>query len=99
MTGALISRQGSTMRPYQLAWWLILVIRGYRRFVSPLLGQNCRYNPTCSTYALVAITRYGSVRGGWMASKRLGRCHPFREGGNDPVPEPATTDTDQERSI
>ena len=87
MTGTLISDQGSTLRPYQPAWWLTRLISGYRRFLSPLLGRNCRYNPTCSAYAMEAITRYGSLRGGWVAVKRIGRCHPFREGGNDPVPD------------
>ena len=87
MTGATMTRKGSTLRPYQLSWWLIRLIRGYRRFISPLLGQSCRYHPTCSAYALEAISRYGSVRGGWLATKRLGRCHPFRSGGNDPVPD------------
>lgn len=77
----------SPLRPYHPAWWLAAGIRGYRRFISPLLGQNCRYHPTCSSYALESITRYGSIRGGWMAAKRIGRCHPFREGGHDPVPD------------
>jgi len=86
MTGAMAT-QTATLRPYQLAWWLALGIRGYRRFISPLLGQNCRYHPTCSSYSLEAITRYGAFRGGWLAAKRIGRCHPFRDGGNDPVPE------------
>lgn len=75
------------LRVYHPAWWLAAAIRGYRRLLSPLLGKNCRYTPTCSAYALEAITRYGSMRGGWMAAKRIGRCHPFREGGNDPVPD------------
>ncbi len=92
MTGALISPQRGTLRPYQIAWWLTRLIGAYRRFISPLLGQNCRYNPTCSGYALEAITRYGSLRGGWLAAKRIGRCHPFRAGGNDPVPDLAPRD-------
>ena len=87
MTGATMRRSSPELRPYHLAWWLTLVIRGYRRFISPLLGQNCRYNPTCSAYALESISRYGSLRGGWLAAKRIGRCHPFRDGGNDPVPD------------
>lgn len=96
MTGAAIVQQGKTLRPYQFAWWLTRLIRSYRRFVSPLLGQNCRYNPTCSSYSLEAITRFGSIRGGWMAVKRIGRCHPFREGGNDPVPELTPRNIDHE---
>ena len=88
------SQQGSTMRP--LAWGLTRLIAGYRRFISPLLGQNCRYDPTCSSYAMEAITRYGSLRGSWMAAKRLGRCHPFREGGNDPVPDLSPRTVDEE---
>jgi len=87
MTGATIGQASRTLRPYHPAWWLTRVIRAYRRFVTPLLGKNCRYNPTCSGYALESISRYGSIRGGWMAAKRIGRCHPFREGGNDPVPD------------
>lgn len=86
MTGVAVKQRAAELRPYQPAWWLTLMIRGYRRFVSPLLGQNCRYNPSCSQYALEAIARFGSVRGGWLAVKRLGRCHPFHAGGNDPVP-------------
>lgn len=86
MTGAMTTQRGSELRPYHPSWWLIMAIRGYRRFLSPLLGRNCRYNPTCSRYALEAISRYGSIRGGWMATKRIGRCHPFHDGGNDPVP-------------
>lgn len=93
MTGVTTVPQASRLRPYHPAWWLTTVIRGYRRFVSPLLGQNCRYNPTCSAYALESISRYGTAKGGWMAAKRIGRCHPFREGGNDPVPDLDTEGT------
>lgn len=67
------------------------LIRGYRRFLSPLLGQNCRYHPTCSAYALAAIGQHGSLRGGWLAIRRIGRCHPWHEGGHDPVPPSPTT--------
>jgi putative membrane protein insertion efficiency factor len=84
-----VTMAGETMRlrPYQPAWWFVRAIGGYQRFISPLLGSNCRYRPTCSAYALEAISRYGSLRGGWLAVKRIGRCHPFRDGGIDPVPD------------
>lgn len=73
-------------RPYHLSWWLLKLIRAYQVFISPFLGRNCRYHPTCSSYALEAIDEHGSLRGGWLAMRRVGRCHPFREGGLDPVP-------------
>ncbi len=75
---------GKTAGP--LALLLRAVIRLYQRAVSPSLGTNCRYAPTCSQYAFEAIGRFGAVRGGWMAAKRIGRCHPLAEGGYDPVP-------------
>ena len=65
---------------------LTALIRFYRQFISPMTGAHCRYNPTCSQYALVAIERYGARKGGAMAIKRLLRCHPFHPGGWDPVP-------------
>jgi len=66
--------------------FLILLIRGYRRFVSPILGPSCRYTPTCSQYAEEAVRRYGTWRGSYLAVRRLLRCHPFHAGGYDPVP-------------
>jgi hypothetical protein len=63
------------------------LIRAYQRFVSPSLGRNCRFSPTCSAYAIEAVGRYGTIRGGGMALKRLARCQPLVEGGYDPVPE------------
>ncbi|MEM7793449.1 MAG: membrane protein insertion efficiency factor YidD [Cyanobacteria bacterium P01_C01_bin.118] len=66
---------------------LKVIIRGYRMFISPLLPPTCRYTPSCSNYALTAIDRFGAVRGGWMAIKRIVRCNPWHEGGYDPVPE------------
>jgi putative membrane protein insertion efficiency factor len=65
---------------------LVAVVEFYRRFISPLKPATCRFYPTCSAYALEAIKKYGAVKGGWLALKRIGRCHPFNPGGYDPVP-------------
>jgi len=62
------------------------LIRVYQRLLSPLLPAVCRFTPTCSHYAVGAIERYGVVRGGWLAVKRIARCHPWNRGGYDPVP-------------
>lgn len=67
--------------------WIVALIHLYQKLVSPTLGVNCRYRPTCSSYAAVAVSRFGVFRGGWLAVRRIGRCHPLREGGYDPVPE------------
>ncbi|MBQ6669286.1 MAG: membrane protein insertion efficiency factor YidD [bacterium] len=64
---------------------LLFLIRFYQRFISPLKGRSCRFYPTCSQYAYEAIVKYGVVKGVWMATKRILRCHPFNEGGYDPV--------------
>ncbi|MCP4284382.1 MAG: membrane protein insertion efficiency factor YidD [Gammaproteobacteria bacterium] len=66
---------------------LILLIRGYSYLISPLLGNNCRYMPSCSAYTQEAIERFGAGKGLWMGMKRISRCHPFHEGGYDPVPD------------
>jgi uncharacterized protein len=71
-------------RPRRLVAGLILI---YQKLVSPNLRPNCRFQPTCSSYALEAVQRHGVLRGGWLAIKRIGRCHPLRPGGHDPVPE------------
>ena len=65
---------------------LIGLIRGWRFAISPLYGQVCRYHPSCSSYALQAVTEYGAMRGSWLAVRRIGRCHPWAAGGYDPVP-------------
>ena len=60
------------------------LIRAYQRFLSPALPPSCRFHPSCSQYALEAVTRYGALRGSWLAARRLARCHPFHPGGFDP---------------
>ena len=69
-----------------LALPLILFVRGYQLFLSPFLPPSCRYTPSCSAYAIEALQRHGALRGGWLALRRIARCHPFRPGGFDPVP-------------
>ena len=65
---------------------LTALITVYRWFVSPLLGPNCRFHPSCSCYAQQAIEVHGAARGSWLALKRIARCHPWNPGGYDPVP-------------
>ncbi|MDX9860332.1 MAG: membrane protein insertion efficiency factor YidD [Rhodospirillales bacterium] len=70
--------------PRRLLWGLV---RGYQLFISPILPGTCRYEPTCSAYAAEAISRHGALRGGWLALRRIARCHPFGGWGFDPVPD------------
>jgi hypothetical protein len=71
---------------------LIKMVRGYQLLISPFLGNNCRYVPSCSAYTIEAMEKWGPWRGLWMGIRRVGRCHPFHAGGYDPVPEPPKHD-------
>ena len=94
-----ISRMSALARPKMLAGAIVgvlggavtgvvaLLIRGYRYAISPLFGQHCRFHPSCSAYALDAIESHGLARGGLLALRRLGKCHPWHPGGFDPVPD------------
>jgi uncharacterized protein len=79
-----------------VATLLIVVVRGYQRWVSPMLPPSCRFYPSCSAYAVTALARHGAVRGSALAVWRLLRCHPFNPGGVDPVPERTTESTSGE---
>lgn len=75
--------------PSPLRWPGILLmglIRLYQTVISPLLPPSCRYTPTCSAYALTSVERHGVIKGGWLALRRIARCHPWSPGGHDPVP-------------
>lgn len=65
---------------------LILLIKFYKAAISPYLPNSCRFHPTCSSYGLEAITKYGAIKGTWLTIKRISKCHPFHKGGFDPVP-------------
>jgi putative membrane protein insertion efficiency factor len=65
----------------------VLLIKGYQLLISPLLPPTCRYDPTCSHYAIEALQKHGFLKGGWLAIKRIGSCHPWGSSGYDPVPE------------
>ena len=67
--------------------FLIFLIRGYQYLISPLLGNHCRFHPSCSHYAAQAIQTHGASRGTWLAIRRLSKCHPWHAGGYDPVPD------------
>ena len=75
-----------------LAWPLIWLVKFYRFAISPWLGGNCRFQPTCSEYAIEALKTHGVLRGGWLAARRISRCHPWGGSGYDPVPGNDETD-------
>ncbi len=70
-----------------IRWLLVLLVKLYRRLLSPVLPPSCRFYPSCSAYALTALERHGAARGTYLTVKRILRCHPFHPGGVDPVPE------------
>lgn len=75
---------------------LIWLVRGYRKFISPLFPPSCRFTPTCSQYAIEAIDRFGTIKGSYLTTLRILRCNPFYPGGYDPVPELTHTASDDE---
>ncbi len=75
-----------------LAWPLLALVWLYRILISPWLGNNCRYEPTCSKFALEALREHGAFRGTWLAARRIGRCHPWGGSGYDPVPDKTKND-------
>ena len=81
-----------------IARYLAMPLRGivwvYRKGLSPLIGANCRFQPTCSAYAEEALRRYGAFRGGWLAMRRISRCHPWGDSGYDPVPDLESEDNE-----
>ncbi|MCD4653325.1 membrane protein insertion efficiency factor YidD [bacterium] len=69
-----------------MRWFVIGFLTIYKRLISPILPESCRFTPTCSEYTITAVRRYGTFRGTWMGFKRILRCHPWHPGGHDPVP-------------
>ncbi len=87
ISGAPDTKTGPEMTPF--AFILSLPVRAYRLIFSPWVGFNCRYQPPFSASALEVLEKHGAVKGGWLAAKRIGRCHPLGSDGYDPVPDPA----------
>lgn len=86
------SRHGSLASLSDAAAWVLrLPIHAYRLVLSPYLGGRCRFQPTCSVYALEALEKHGPIRGLWLTARRLARCHPLGGFGYDPVPDPSPT--------
>ena len=76
-----------THKPSLLAWAFLNLIAAYRYLISPMLGPCCRYYPSCSAYTQEAIRTHGAMKGSWLGLRRVCRCHPYHEGGIDPVPQ------------
>jgi len=70
-----------------MKWLLLKIIRAYQLFLSPVLGSSCRFEPTCCCYTHQAIEKHGAIKGAWLGSRRIVKCHPWHEGGYDPVPD------------
>ncbi len=97
MTSGVASRAIVDALGRLLAWPILLLVQIYRVTISPLLGANCRFEPTCSSYAIEALRQHGAFRGSVLAAKRIARCHPWDSSGYDPVPEPEA-DEDEDRN-
>ncbi|HZA15394.1 MAG TPA: membrane protein insertion efficiency factor YidD [Pseudonocardiaceae bacterium] len=84
--------RGTATTPWArpMVWVLVLLLRFYRRWISPFLPPTCRFYPTCSAYAVEALTVHGALRGSWLTTRRLLRCGPWHPGGMDPVPPPSS---------
>lgn len=91
LASALVQAYIAGMSPF--AFLLSLPVRAYRAVLSPWVGHSCRYQPTCSAYALEALEKHGGLRGGYLAAKRILSCHPLGGSGYDPVPEPREKDS------
>ena len=90
---AVDDRSVDAARPGPVARALLLPVRAYRKWLSPVLPPACRFYPSCSAYAVEALTTHGALRGSWLAARRLLRCGPWHPGGLDPVP-PRKSETD-----
>ena len=97
MTSGVASRAIVDALSRLLAWPILLLVQIYRVTISPLLGANCRFEPTCSSYAIEALRQHGAFRGSALAAKRIARCHPWGSSGYDPVPGPEA-DEDEDRN-
>lgn len=86
MTLPIAAHQTTTIKATLAAKVLLFFVHGYQYLLSPYFGSQCRFTPTCSHYAVDALNKYGAIKGGYLTSRRLLRCHPWHPGGFDPVP-------------